>query len=164
VTHQEFLVDTYSDPRRSFAESLLASLRGTKLPVVVYSSYEQARLTELASAFPGLAKTIRSVIRWLADLLPIVRSCAHHPDFEFSRSIKTTAPALCADVRLRRSCGNASTAFWLMASGRVDAKVSEGLRRSLRAYCHRDTWAMVRLHQAVGGLPCSAARAQGGPQ
>src|SRR5262249_18010672 len=40
VTHQEFLGDARSDPRRSFAESLLASLRGTKLPVVVYSSYE----------------------------------------------------------------------------------------------------------------------------
>jgi hypothetical protein len=52
VTHQEFLGDPRSDPRRSFAQSLLASLRGTKVPVVVYSSYEQARLTELAKNFP----------------------------------------------------------------------------------------------------------------
>jgi Domain of unknown function(DUF2779) len=42
VAHQEFLGDAHSDPRRSFAETLLASLRGTKLPVIVYSSYEGA--------------------------------------------------------------------------------------------------------------------------
>jgi hypothetical protein len=45
-----------------------------------------------------------------------------------------------------------STAFWLMASGRTDAKTSARLRRSLRAYCHRDTWAMVRLHQTLSML------------
>jgi Domain of unknown function(DUF2779) len=157
VTHQEFLADAHSDPRRPFAESLLASLRGTKLPVIVYSSYEQARFTELASAFPGLAKPIRSVVRRLVDLLPVVRGCVYHPDFDFSSSIKAAAPALSPDVTYddleEIADGNsASTAFWLMASGRADAEMSERLQRSLRAYCHRDTWALVRLHQALNAL------------
>jgi hypothetical protein len=43
----------------------------------------------------------------------------------------------------------ASTSFWLMASGRADAKTSARLRRSLRVYCRRDTRAMVKLHQAL---------------
>ena len=34
----------------------------------------------------------------------------------------------------------------------ADAETSARLRRSLRAYCHRDTWAMVRLHQALNVL------------
>jgi len=71
--------------------------------------------------------------------------------------IKTAAPALCPDVTYDdleeiADGGAASTAFWSMASGRVDAETSERLRRSLREYCHRDTWAMVRLHQALDAL------------
>lgn len=157
LTHQDFLGDASSDPRRSFVESLLTSLRGTKLPVVVYSSYEQSRLMELAVIYPDLAKSIRSVVRRLADLLPVVRGCIYHPEFDFSSSIKVVAPALCPDVTYAdleeiADGGAASTAFWLLASGRADPDMSARLKRSLRAYCHRDTWAMVRLHQALKAL------------
>ena len=157
VSHNEFLGNADCDPRRSFAESLLESLRGTKLPVVVYSSYEQARLKELATIFPDLAKPIRSVVRQLTDLLPIVRGCIYHPDFDFSSSIKLAAPALCPDVTYDdleeiADGGAASTAFWLMASGRADPATSARLQRSLLAYCRRDTWAMVRLHQALKAI------------
>jgi hypothetical protein len=156
VTHQEFLGDAEFDPRRSFAETLIAALRGTKLPVIIYSSYEQTRLTELAALFPDLAKPLRSIVRRLGDLLPIVRS-VYHPDFDFSSSIKSAAPALCPDVSYDdlddvADGTAASTAFWLMASGRADASTSPRLRRSLRAYCHRDTWAMVKLHEALNML------------
>jgi hypothetical protein len=86
--------------------------------------------------------------------LPVVRGGLFHPGFEFSSSIKNVAPALCPDITYDdlddvADGTAASTAFWLMASGRTDPKTSAGLRRSLRAYCHRDTWAMVRLHQAL---------------
>jgi hypothetical protein len=157
MTHQEFLGDASSDPRRSFAETLLAALKGTKLPVIVYSAYEQTRLTELAALFPDLARPIRSVIRRLSDLLPVVRRCVYHPKFDFSSSIKVAAPALCPDVTYddleEIADGNAaSTAFLLMARGRSDPEATERLRRCLRAYCHRDTCAMVRLHQAIIAL------------
>ena len=107
--------------------------------------------------FPDLAKPLRSIIGRLADLLPIVRSAVYHPKFDFSSSIKTAAPALCSDVTYDdldevADGGAASTAFWLMASRRADAATSMRLRKSLLAYCRRDTWAMVRLHQAPIGL------------
>jgi hypothetical protein len=103
---------------------------------------------------PSLAKPLRSIVRRLAELLPVVRGAVYHPRFDFSSSIKTAAPALCPDVTYDdlddvADGGAASTAFWLMASGRADAAVSTRLRKSLLAYCHRDTWAMVRLHQAL---------------
>jgi hypothetical protein len=114
-------------------------------------------LTELATIFPDLAKPIRRVIRQLTDLLPIVRGCVYHPDFDFSNSIKFAAPALCPDVTYDdleeiADGGAASTAFWLIASGRADPATSARLQRSLLAYCRRDTWAMVKLHQALKGL------------
>lgn len=157
IRHFDFLAEADSDPRRPFAETLIAALRGTKLPIIVYSSYERARLAEIAKHLPDLAKPLHSIMRRLADLLPVVRSGVYHPDFDFSASIKTAAPALCPDVTYDdlqeiADGGAASTAFWSMASGRTDAETSERLRRSLREYCHRDTWAMVRLHQALDAL------------
>jgi hypothetical protein len=46
----------------------------------------------------------------------------------------------------------ASKAFWLMASGRADPATSARLQRSLLSYCRRDTWAMVKLHQALKAI------------
>jgi hypothetical protein len=91
------------------------------------------------------------------DLLPVVRSCVYHPEFDFSSSIKVAAPILCPDVTYADleeigDGGSASTAFWLMASGRADPEVAERLERWLLAYRRRDTWAMVRLHQALKAL------------
>ena len=154
VSHQEYLAEGDLDPRREFAETLIGALKGTKLPVIVYSSYEQTRLKELATLFPDLAKSIGVIVQRLSDLLPVVRGGVYHPDFGFSNSIKAAGPALCPDIAYDDledivDGTAASTAFWLMASGRADAKTSARLRRSLRAYCHRDTWAMVRLHQAL---------------
>lgn len=157
LRHQEFLADADSDPRRPFAETLIAALGETNLPIIVYSSYERTRLMELAIHFPDLAKPLHSIVQRLAVLLPLVRGGVYHLDFDFSASIKTAAPALCPDVTYDdlqeiADGGTASTAFCLMASGRADAKTSTRLRRSLRQYCHRDTWAMVRLHQALHAL------------
>jgi predicted RecB family nuclease len=154
VSHREFLADAGPDPCRQFAETLIAALKGSKLPIIVYSPYEQTRLAELAVHFPDLAKPLRSIIRRLADLLRVVRSSIYHPSFDFSASIKTAAPALCPDVTYDdlddvADGGAASTAFWLMASGRADPTTSTRLRKSLLAYCQRDTWAMVRLHDAL---------------
>jgi len=159
--HQEFLADASSDPRRPFAEALISSLKSAKWPIIVYSGYEMTRLKELAAAFPDLAKPIDRIVRQLSDLLPVVRRGVYHPAFEFSSSIKSAAPALCSDVTYDdldqiADGGAASTAFWLMATGRSDANTSANLRRALLAYCRRDTWAMVRLHQALKQLAATA--------
>ncbi len=154
VSHQDFLAEGDLDPRRQFVETLIDALEGSKWPVIVYSSYEQARLRELKAAFPDLKRPITAIVRRLRDLLPVVRGGLYYPGFEFSNSIKTVAPALCPDVTYddldEVADGTAaSTAFWLIASGRADAKTTAHLRRSLHIYCQRDTWAAVKLHQAL---------------
>jgi hypothetical protein len=159
--HQEFLADPGSDPRRPFAEALISALKGAKRPIIIYSAYEKTRLKELAAAFPDLAKAIDRIVEQLSDLLPVVQRGVYHPAFEFSGSIKSAAPALCPDVTYDdldqiADGAAASTAFWIMAAGRADADTSALLRHSLLAYCRRDTWAMVRLHQALKQLAASA--------
>jgi hypothetical protein len=110
---------------RWFAETLIAALKGTKWPIIVYSAYEKTTLTELARVFPDLARPIAGIVKRLSDLLPVVRDRLYHPGFEFSNSIKSVAPALCPDVTYDdldeiADRASASTAFWQMASGLVD--------------------------------------------
>lgn len=112
---------------------------------------------ELTAAFPDLKRPIAAIVSRLSDLLPVVRAGLYHPGFEFSNSIKNVAPALCPDVTYddldEIADGTAaSTAFWLMASGQADATASAHLRHLLRVYCHRDTWALMQLHQALNAL------------
>jgi len=127
ASHSEFLAEASSDPRRAFAEALIAAVKDEELPIIVYSGYEGARLAVLATRFRDLSKPIRSIARQLADLRPVVRSGLYHPNFEFSASIKTAAPALCPDVTYddldQIADGTAaSTAFWTMANGLVEQR------------------------------------------
>ena len=93
--HREFLAEGGCDPRRQFAETLIEALAAFDGPILVYSAYEQTRLKELAGEFPDLSASLNALIARLVDLLPIVRAAVYFPEFQFSNSIKSVAPALC---------------------------------------------------------------------
>jgi len=99
LDHRAFLAGIDGDPRRAFAETLIAALDGSDLPIIVYSAYEQTQLKALAVQFPDLAGPITAIIHRLADLLPVVRGAVYFPAFDFSHSIKTVAPALSPGFR-----------------------------------------------------------------
>ena len=155
LTHQEFLAPVHTDPRRAFAETLITILAGSDTPIIVYSAYEQTRLKELASQFPDLEPALTDIIARLADLLPIVRGGVYLPEFGFSNSIKSVAPALSpgfgyADLADVADGSAAAGAFVQMAAGKVsDPTEIARLRAALLAYCKRDTLAMVEVHRAL---------------
>ena len=155
LNHAEFLADGVNDPRRQFAETLIDALAYSNGPIIVYSAYEKTRLKELAAEFPDLGTELSTVITRLADLLPIVRSAVYFPEFEFSNSIKSVAPALCPgfsydDLDGVADGGAASAAFLQLASGRItDPGEAVQLRAALLAYCKRDTLAKVEVHRAL---------------
>jgi Domain of unknown function(DUF2779) len=153
LNHKEFLADGVDDPRRQFAETLILACSDD--PIIVYSAYEQTRLKELAADFPDLSTALNALISRLADLLPIVRSAIYFPEFGFSNSIKSVAPALCPgfsydDLDGVADGAAASGAFLQLASGAltVSTEVTR-LRTQLLAYCKRDTLAMVETHRAL---------------
>lgn len=156
--HREFLAAGDEDPRRGFAETLIEALDGFVGPILVYSAYEQTRLKELASQFPELRAAIEAVIARLLDLLPVVRSAVYLPEFRFSNSIKSVAPALAPgfgydDLDGIADGSAASAAFVQFASGYVpDPEQAHRLRAALLAYCRRDTLAMVEVHRALMAL------------
>jgi Domain of unknown function(DUF2779) len=156
--HREFLANGDSDPRRRFAETLIDALDASDGPIIVYSAYERTRLNELTREFPDLAELLRTIIARLADLLPIVRGAVYLPDFWFSNSIKSVAPALSPgfgydDLEGVADGLAASAAFLRLASGTLSGHEEvEQLRAALLAYCHRDTMAMVEVHRALARL------------
>ena len=155
LNHKEFLADGVNDPRRQFAETLIDALACSDDPIIVYSAYEQTRIKELAADFSDLSTALSGLVARLADLLPIVRSAIYFPEFEFSNSIKSVAPALCPgfsydDLDGVADGGAASGAFLQLASGALTARSAVAdLRTQLLAYCKHDTLAMVEVHRAL---------------
>ncbi len=153
--HREFLAAAGEDPRRPFAETLVAALDSFTGPIVVYSAYERTQLRILASQFSDLRPAIKAIIGRLLDLLPVVRSALYLPEFGFSNSIKSVAPALSPgfgydDLDSVADGMAAASAFVQLASGAIsDADLVGQLRAALLAYCKRDTLAMVEVHRAL---------------
>ena len=81
LEHFEFLATDDSDPRREFISSLSAAL-GEAGNILVYSSFESQRLSELASWFPEFADRIAR------DPSPPVRSAARHSRAHLSSGIR----------------------------------------------------------------------------
>jgi predicted RecB family nuclease len=155
LRHLEFLTDGKSDPRREFAECLIAAVAGNDYPIVVYSGYEEARLKELASEIPDIAADLNAIISRLVDLLPVVRSAIYFPAFYYSYSIKSVAPALVPgftydDLDGIAGGGAAAAAFLQLAVGQRPESVEEQrTRKALLAYCQKDTLAIAEVHRAL---------------
>jgi hypothetical protein len=156
--HAEFLHTDRTDPRRPFAQSLLAALgadngHADDSPIVVYTGYEKRILDELARDLPEFAAPIAAVQARLVDLHKLVSTYVQHPGFHGSYSLKYVLPALVKDLSyegLGIQNGEAATLRWQEAiySG-APASVCEAIFDDLRAYCATDTLAMVRLYEEL---------------
>ena len=151
--HSDYIAPPGDDPRRAFAVELIRQTSLGEGAIIVYSAYEKRIINELARALPDLAVDLKKIIDRLQDLLAIVRKAVYLPAFNGSFSIKDVGPALAADVSyadLDIKNGSTAAAVYqqLVEEG---SKTNEVLRSlsSLRAYCKRDTLAMVRVHQAL---------------
>jgi len=153
-SHEEFLAAGDVDPRPATAVALLDALADDDAPIAVYSPYEKRMLNDMASVCPAHAAGLRSIRDRLVDLLPIVQQNVYDPAFAGSFSIKSVGPALTPDVRYddldEISNGTAAAhSFARIATGELAGAEAERVRAGLLAYCKRDTWALLRLHQAL---------------
>lgn len=155
-----FLDTDRRDPRRAFCESLLETV-GTVGPVLVYSSYEQTRLRELAARFPDLAPALLAVVARLVDLLPLARRGFYAPAQRGSWSIKAILPTLpgakeaglCYDDLRDVNDGLSAQAAYLRL---VDpANLGEdraATREQMVRYCGVDTAGLLYFCNYVEGL------------
>jgi predicted RecB family nuclease len=158
LTHDEFLAEGDSDPRRAFTESLIAALDGSNEPIIVYSAFEHRIIREMAALFPEQAKALDKIAKRLADLLPVVRSHVYFPEFDGSFSIKKVGPALTTNIDYGAldtiADGQAAqSAFERIASGNLGpGEDAASIRAALLKYCELDTLAMVEVHRSLRAL------------
>jgi hypothetical protein len=146
--HHEFLATDASDHRREFISSLYRAL-GESGSIVVYSSFESQRLSDLSAWLPEYTVPINAIQARLFDLLPVVREHTYHPAYAGSYSIKSVLPALVPEMTydgMAVSNGqDAGLAWESLIKGRLDQAELERIRQGLLAYCGQDTMAMVRM-------------------
>ena len=153
VAHREFLHDGEGDPRRAFAESLLAATEGAG-SLVAYSSFESEVLRALAEELPDLGPALRARAGRIVDLLPIVREHCYHAELRGSFSIKAVLPAFVpglgyGDLAIRDGLAASRAHAELVDPATPPARRAE-VRAHLLAYCRRDTEAMLALYRALG--------------
>lgn len=152
VTHQEFLHEEPTEPRKRWAEALIESL-GDHGSICVYSSYEEAMIRQLGEAFPEFRSAFKPILKRLWDLHPIVKDYYYHPGFNGSYSMKSVLPALAPslaydDLRIREG-GQAAAEYYRMVFVETDWVERAAIREALLRYCERDTFAMVALRRVL---------------
>jgi len=146
------------DPRPALAERLLAACEGARAIVAYNARFEADRIRELAVALPHLAARLEALVASLVDLLPVVRNHVYHPDFGGSFSLKRVLPALVPEMSYRGlAIAEGETASLelgrlLFHGDEMDPEERARLRADLLAYCHQDTWGLVRLLERLRGL------------
>lgn len=150
--HREHLELGEGDPRSALAERMLEDL-GTEGSVTHYTSYETKRIDALIEALPESAGRLAAVRDRLVDLEPIIKKNTKHPDACGRTSIKYVLPAWCPDMSygdLGIQDGQTASIRYLKARrGLVEPEEAEATYACLIDYCERDTFAMVRLLEAL---------------
>ena len=152
--HADYLHEREDDPRPELADRLIEAM-GTSGSICTYSHYEGSVLRGLAAALPERAEELQAISARLFDLLPVVRETYYHPGFSGSFSTKSVLPVLAPGMGyddLEISEGTMASVQYMQALATDDREERQRTFVNLRAYCERDTYAMVRLREALGAI------------
>ena len=152
VTHREYLHTDTTDPRLPLVESLLETISDRGSVVVYSASFENQRLEDLAEFLPQYADPLRSIQARLWDQLVIFRKHYKHPGFGGSNSLKSVLPVVAPSLsydELDVRDGREAQAVWSLMLDSNSERERENMIRDLKAYCTRDTEAMVKIHKAL---------------
>ena len=154
IAHHEFLDTSGNDPRLACAKALIAAIPPDATIVAYNASFETRVLNELADACPRYARRLRAMARRTVDLLPVAREHWYHRDQLGSWSIKAVLPTMGYEgyEGLQVKDGGAAQAAWLEASDPdTDPQRRWALEEAMRAYCKRDTEAMIAVARVLVG-------------
>lgn len=152
--HREYLHRDESNPMPALLESLREDLGDTGSVLVWYKGFEKARNNEMAEAFPEYAAFLLHLNARVIDLMkPFADETITDPMFKGGASIKAVLPALLPelsydDLDIRE--GSSASRLWKEVTlTNPTAREREKVYADLIAYCTRDTWAMVAIHEAL---------------
>lgn len=152
--HLEWLAAGPGDPREPLARALIDACKDAE-HIVTYTGFERTQIRHLRTALPHLESDLADIDARLFDLHALVKNTVYHPDFMGSFSIKHVLPVLVPtlsydhlDVRDGRDA-SALLAQLLLHGDDYTANDRAEQRRRLLEYCAMDTWAMVKLLEAL---------------
>ncbi len=148
LKHAEFLAEANTDPRHSLITQLLRDIP-EKACIIAYTSFESARLRDLADWFPAYRKRIEGMISNIRDLaVPFKQMDYYHRALNGSYSIKSVLPHLVSEMSydgLEVKNGGMAIDAWFRMSASADPAETEAIRNALLEYCGVDTLAMVKI-------------------
>lgn len=155
IEHHEFLSLDGRDPRRSYAEALLALIPATGAIIAYNSSFEKSRILELAATFADIADALWAIASRIVDLLPVARAHWYHRDQCGSWSIKAVLPTVAPELDYAglevKDGGGAQEAYLEVIDEGCSDERRAALDVALRTYCGRDTEAMIVLARRLCG-------------
>ena len=147
--HHEFLATEPGDPRPHLVDALLQAIGPTGTVLAWNMAFEKLVIEELAEADLVRAPRLIDLAKRLVDLMtPFTAFMVHHPDQGGSCSLKAVLPAV-TDLGyddLQISAGGAATHGYEQAMfGGIEPAARSRILADLRAYCGRDTEAMIAI-------------------
>ena len=116
---------------------------------MVYSSYEDTTIRQLADTFPQYSNCLLALCDRMLDLLAVVKSHYYHPGFHGGYSLKAVlaslVPELSYDDLEVQGGRHASVAFAQMIAPDTAEAERRRLRQALLDYCKRDSEALVHV-------------------
>ncbi len=157
VEHHAHLDLTGADPSRAIAGALVAHCGSTGTIYAYNSGFEQRCIHGLAESCPDLADALLAINDRIIDLLPVAREHYYHPSMHGSWSLKCVLPALLPDLSYEDldgvQDGNAAGAAYHEATTPATTPVRRAeIEQQLLAYCHLDTFALVRMWDVFSGV------------
>lgn len=160
LKHKEFLARSGTDPRRALAEQLCEDIPMNVCTTAYNKAFECTRLAELAEQFPDLAAHLLNIRDNIVDLLvPFQSGHYYNRAMGGSFSIKSVLPAIfpddpSLDYHNLEGVHNGSEAMSIFPKIKdMPPEEQEKARHDLLKYCELDTYAMVKVWQAL----CHAA-------
>ncbi|HJN74534.1 MAG TPA: DUF2779 domain-containing protein [Myxococcota bacterium] len=163
LVHREGFMEPHSDGRRALVEALFDALEEPG-PIYVFSEFEGRALGRMREMMSAHAERLEAIRARLVDLLPLLREKYVHPDFDGAFGLKRVLPVLVPgegyeDLDLDDG-GEAALAYGELADPSTTGPRRQQIREMLSAYCARDSWALLRIREAllaklgVGFEPC----------
>jgi hypothetical protein len=159
-THVGWLAEGPEDARPDLARAMIeATARADH--IVMYTSFERTRIRALQRSVPEVESELLQLEQKLLDLHPVVRDNIYHPEFHGSFSIKAVLQPMVPDLSYRDLVivdglvASVEIARLLFVADKIAPEERERVRKDLLDYCERDTWAMVKLLEALRLLATS---------
>ena len=155
IEHVECLDLSGDDPRPAIA-SALAQLPSKGAAIAWNAGFERGCFRSLANSVSAHAGALRSLEARTVDLLPVARNHYYHPSQRGSWSIKKVLPTIAPELDYStldvQDGGNAQVAYLEAIAITSGDPRKCAIDVALKAYCGRDTWAMIAIYRRLMGL------------